>query len=112
MAKPTRLVSHGTFFVTTQTHNRHRLFETPTTAQLLLDTLQHYRHEGNYNRGPHRPWAMGWNLHAFVIMPDHIHLLLTPHEITLERTMQLIKGGFSHRLESKFPAWQRSFQFH
>jgi REP element-mobilizing transposase RayT len=28
----------------------------------------------------------------------------------LERAMQLIKGGFSHRLESKFPIWQRSFE--
>ncbi len=42
-------------------------------------------------------------------MPDHIHLLLTPTAITLERTMQLIKGGFSRRLESKPPTWQRSF---
>jgi putative transposase len=42
-------------------------------------------------------------------MPDHVHLLLTPNEITLERTMQLIKGGFSHRLSSKSPVWQRGF---
>ena len=44
-------------------------------------------------------------------MPDHIHLLLTPTE-TLERAMQLIKGGFSHRLASNFPVWQRSFTDH
>ncbi|MGD0974845.1 MAG: transposase [Candidatus Korobacteraceae bacterium] len=31
-------------------------------------------------------------------MPDHVHLLLTPAAaISLERTMQLIKGGFSYR---------------
>jgi hypothetical protein len=30
-------------------------------------------------------------------MPDHFHLLITPaKEVTLERAMQLIKGGFSH----------------
>jgi putative transposase len=47
-------------------------------------------------------------------MPDHIHLLLTPQEIALERAMQLIKGGFSHRLKvpSKFPVWQRGFTDH
>jgi putative transposase len=97
MAKPTRLSSHGTFFVTTQTYNRRRLFQTEPSCNLLLETLQHYRREGHYK------------LHAFVVMPDHIHLLLTPNEITLERTMQLIKGSFSHRLASKLPVWQRSF---
>ncbi len=45
-------------------------------------------------------------------MPDHIHLLLTPQAITLERTMQLIKGGFSHRLASSLPVWQRGFTDH
>ncbi len=97
MAKPTRLTSHGTFFISTQTWNRRRLFQTETNAQLFLDTLHHYRQEGHYK------------LHAFVVMPDHVHLLLTPTEITLERTLQLIKGGFSRRLSSKLPVWQRGF---
>jgi putative transposase len=30
-------------------------------------------------------------------MPDHVHLILTPQGITVERAMGLIKGGFSHR---------------
>jgi putative transposase len=97
MAIPTRATSHGTFFITTQTYNRRRLFQVTTNAQLFLETLQHYRHEGHYK------------LHAFVVMPDDIHLLLTPQIITLERAVQLIKGGFSHRLESKLPVWQRCF---
>ena len=42
-------------------------------------------------------------------MPDHIHLLITPQEITIERAVGLIKGGFSHRVGSKFPVWQRGF---
>jgi len=97
MAKPTRATSHGTFFITTQTHNRRTLFQVPANAELLIETLQHYRHEGHYK------------LHAFVLMPDHIHLLLTPTGITLERSIQLIKGGFSHRLASNLPIWQRGF---
>ncbi len=83
MAIPTRATSHGTFFISTQTYNRRRLFQVTANAELFLETLQHYRREGNYK------------LHAFVAMPDHIHLLLTPTDITLERTIQLIKGGFS-----------------
>jgi putative transposase len=97
MAILSRATSHGTFFISTQTYNRRRLFQLPANAHLFLDTLQHYRREGHYK------------LHAFVVMPDHIHLLLTPTGITLERSMQLIKGGFSHRLASKLPIWQRGF---
>ena len=99
MAIPTRATSHGTFFISSQTWNRRRLFQQATNAELFLETLQHYRREGHYK------------LHAFVVMPDHIHLLLTPQDITLERAVMLIKGGFSRRLESKFPIWQRGFQF-
>ena len=97
MAKPLRIKGPGTFFVSSQTQDRRRLFLNPTYAQLLLDTLQHYRREGKYR------------LHAFVVMPDHIHLLLTPLDITIERAMMLIKGGFSHRMETRLPIWQRSF---
>jgi putative transposase len=97
MAIPTRATSQGTFFITTQTQSRRTLFQVTANAVLLIETLQHYRHEGHYR------------LHAFVIMPDHIHLLLTPTGITLERCIQLIKGGFSHRLASNLPIWQRGF---
>jgi len=97
---PTRTARPGTYFITAATHNRRRLFQVPANAELLLDTLQHYRRKGNYL------------LHAFVVMPDHLHLLLTPQTITLERAMQLIKGGFSHRLASRLPVWQRSFTDH
>ena len=52
-------------------------------------------------------------LHEFVIMPDHIHALLAPApEISLERIMQFIKGGFSYRLKSRPPVWQASFTNH
>jgi putative transposase len=97
MAIPTRATSHGTFFISTQTYSRRRLFQVTANAELFLETLQHYRTEGHYK------------LHAFVVMPDHIHLLLTPTGITLERAIQLIKGGFSRRLPSKLPLWQRGF---
>jgi REP element-mobilizing transposase RayT len=33
-------------------------------------------------------------LHEFVIMPDHFHLIITPEErIPLEKAIQYIKGG-------------------
>ena len=91
MAKPQRTVTSGTFFITTITYNRRRLFQVPANASLFLETLQHYRSEGAYK------------LHAFVVMPDHAHLLLTPTDKTISQVMNLIKGGFSHRLASKVP---------
>jgi putative transposase len=88
------------FFVTTSTHDRRRLFQVDSNSQLLIETLQHYRRQGYYK------------LHAFVVMPDHVHLILTPLGITLERAVGMIKGGFSRRLASKFPVWQRGFTDH
>jgi putative transposase len=79
-----------TYFITAVAAQRRRLFQSTAKATLLRDTLFHYRDQGNYK------------LHAYVIMPDHIHLCLTP-------AMQFIKGGFSFRLKSKFGVWMRSY---
>jgi putative transposase len=87
----------GTYFVSTGTHERRRVFQVERQAQLLMETLQHYRAEGKYK------------LHAFVVMPDHVHLLITPLDISVERAVGLVKGGFSHRLGSKMPVWQKGF---
>jgi putative transposase len=53
-------------------------------ASLFAEILLHHRKQQKYS------------LHEFVVMPDHFHLLITPRE-SLERAMQLIKGGFSFR---------------
>jgi len=51
-------------------------------------------------------------LHEFVLMPDHFHLLITPLS-TLERALQLIKGGFSFRAKKELgflgEIWEKSF---
>jgi putative transposase len=48
-------------------------------------------------------------------MPDHFHVLITP-TLSLERGIQLIKGGFSFRakqvLGSNAEIWQRGFADH
>jgi len=48
-------------------------------------------------------------------MPEHVHLLLTPAPgVTLERSIQLVKGGYAHALglELKGEVWQRGFTDH
>ena len=53
-------------------------------------------------------------MHAFVLMPEHLHILLTPsNETSIEKAMQMIKGGSAHRIgiekSQAFPVWHRSF---
>ncbi len=88
--KPGRLISPpGTYFVTFSTWHRRRLFVVENYARLFLQTLYRYRREGRFQ------------LHAFVVMPEHVHLLITPaRDVTLEHAIQLIKGGYSHALGS------------
>jgi putative transposase len=55
-----------------------------------------------------------FTVHDFVVMPNHIHLLITvPGGMSIENAMQLIKGGFSFRagkeLGFKGEIWQRGF---
>lgn len=89
------------FFVTTITAHRQPIFRRDGVARLLIETLAHYRDERKFL------------LHEFVIMLDHMHALLTPApEISLERAVQFIKGGFSFRLKSRPPVWQASFANH
>jgi len=49
-------------------------------------------------------------------MPDHVHLLLTPTGITLERAAQFIKGGFSFSVRKELglnvEVWERGYVDH
>ena len=108
MAKPPRdrhAAPSRTYFVTAKTWEGRALFQSSRMAQLFLDTLFHYRAQGNYQ------------LHEFILMRNHFHLLLTPAPgVTLERAVQLIKGGFSHRagreISPNMEIWQRGYVDH
>ncbi len=97
--------THRTFFVTTRTLTGRRLLQSDRNATLLVDVLRC------------SVAAKCFQLHDFVIMPDHLHLLLTlSDDITLEKAMQFIKGGFSFRLKRELgysgEVWQRGFSDH
>src|SRR5205085_10525930 len=91
----TRHILHHSLHIPKQ-----QLLQSDRMANLLLDVMFHYRQQQKYL------------LHEFVIMPDHFHLLLTPTQ-TLERAMQLIKGGFSFRAKRDLgfnsEIWEKSF---
>jgi putative transposase len=71
-------------------------------ASLFIEVLRSYMHSGKIT------------VHDFVIMPNHVHILMTlPGEVTLEKAMQLIKGGFSFRASKELgfhgEVWQRGY---
>lgn len=79
-----------------------RLFQPEDNAELFIDVLRSLVAEKKFR------------LNDFVIMPDHVHLLITVDEgMTIEKAMQLIKGRFSrrfsHELGHKGEVWQRGF---
>jgi len=71
-------------------------------ASLFIANLFLYRDLGEYK------------LHAFVVMRDHFHILVTIEGPgSIERVMQKIKGGFSYRARTELgfqgEIWQRGF---
>src|SRR5262249_25301441 len=108
MAVPSRKANPGhilsptrTFFVTSSIQGKRSLLQSDRSASLFIEVLYEYRSQGKYH------------LHEFVVMPDHFHLLLTLRDISVERAVQLIKGGFAFRagktLGFKAPVWQKGF---
>ena len=90
-----------TFFITTTTYKRYTYFNDLTKARRFFRVLYDYRAQKKFL------------LHAFVLMPDHLHALLTPcSTLSLERAVQLIKGGSSFRLKMAEKVWQPSFTNH
>jgi putative transposase len=90
----------GASFVTISTHERRPIFQIARVAELFIETLLQYRREGEYK------------LHAFLVMPDHVHLLLTPESMGLEQTVALIQKGFAQRLASRHPVWDPGMTAH
>jgi putative transposase len=100
-----RNTGSGTYFITASCWEKQRLLQSDRMAKLLMDLLFHYQGQKKYQ------------LHEFVVMPDHFHALLTPlPPVTLERAIQFIKGGFSFRSKRELglqgEVWQTSFYDH
>jgi putative transposase len=90
------------YFVSTQTTGRTPFFRHERWARLMIATLDHYA-------------ITDYVLHAYVVMPDHLHVLITP-SVSVGKSIGLIKGGFSFRakreLDWKGEIWQPGFTDH
>ena len=75
-ADPNKIVSSArTFFATTRTSQGRALLQSERNATLLVEVLRSYVVAGKFR------------LHDFVIMPDHLHLLITVGgDITIENS--------------------------
>ena len=88
-----------TYFITAVCAGRRRVFQTDTNADLMINVMQSNRNKGRMQ------------IHAFVLMPDHMHLVLTPAaDVSLEKAMQFLKCGYSFLLKSKLDVWERSYR--
>ncbi len=109
MSKPSRPTAAApayptarTFFVTTSAAGGRSLFQTARMANLFIEVLRSYMRAGKFE------------VHDFVVMPNHVHILLTiPADSSVEKVVQLIKGNFSYRVKKELAfqgeIWQRGF---
>jgi putative transposase len=87
--------------VTTVTLNREPIFKESIAADMVLEAILF---------GRRRRW---YYLLSFVIMPDHMHLIIIPRDKNISECMKSIKG-FSARwinsvLDRKGSIWQNGF---
>ena len=103
MSTPDHRTAPGSsYFVTTRCSQGRAVFQVSELAEIVTDAIFHYRDTGAYL------------LHEFVIMPNHLHLLLTPGRTTsLEKAVQLVKGGSPYQIHEhcghKMEIWQQGF---
>jgi putative transposase len=93
----------STYAITILTFQRHRHFQRTVNAELFISTLFQHRDKGRFQ------------LHGFVIMPDHVHVLITPAiDQSTSRCVQYIKGGYSFAVRNQSPGeiWHTGYHEH
>lgn len=82
-------VPHAIYFITLTIHARKPMFADPQSAQLLLDTLHAVKNIHSFD------------LLAYCILPDHLHLLLKPNgRATASSIVHSLKRNFTINLKS------------
>ena len=94
-----------TFFVSSRTFQGEVIFKKPAFAEMFIKVMFDNRDKSRML------------VHEFVVMYDHVHVVLTPAvEHSLEKAVQFLKGGFSYRVKKelgyKWEIWQPRFNEH
>jgi putative transposase len=100
---PTIRQKQSTYAITISTFQQHRHFQRTANAELFIAILFQHRDKGRFE------------LHGFVVMPDHIHVLITPAiDQSTARCIQFIKGGYSFAARQQSPGeiWHSGYHEH
>ncbi len=103
MSKLRRFEEAGAgYFVTTVSHGRRSIFQETEAVELLLGELRTYKEE------------LSFRVYGYVIMPDHVHLILHPISVAgLSEIMKRVKGRFARRYNKNIrgigTVWRHSF---
>lgn len=96
-------MNEQTFFITANAYMKRNILQSARMAELLIDVLYSYRTQRKFL------------LHDFVVMPDHMHAIISPC-VTIKKAGQFVKGGFSFRAKKElgYPhnIWQPGFYDH
>ena len=89
------------YMTTAVTVNRKPIFEEPKSADMVLETILF---------GRKKKW---YYLLSFVIMPDHIHLIIIPEDKNVSECMKSIKGFSARQINethsNRGSIWQSGF---
>ena len=89
------------YVVTTVTINREPIFKESKAADIVLEAILF---------GRRQQW---YYLLSFVIMPDHMHLIIIPRDKNISQCMKSIKGFSARRIncviDRKGSIWQNGF---
>ena len=88
------------YFVTASCANRRRFFSEAKAARIAVECLQRIARR------------LGWKVWNVCVMPDHVHLLVSPmenREKPISRFAQAWKSCVTLRLDSGAQVWQREF---
>lgn len=80
--------NNGTYFVTICTHNREHYFGEIVGGELIMTDIGQYTNGVFCSLSKYYPYAQ---IHSYVIMPDHLHAILT------------IDGKLTNRESQKIP---------
>ena len=94
----------STFVITTITHNRALHFSNSSLAEIAVNEINHCASDGFLEN------------HAWVVMPDHIHWLLTLRKGNLGNCLQTFKSRSARAINMLSgtcgPVWQSGFYDH
>lgn len=90
------------YYVTSVTHLRKKIFLSNTASRFLLVTIAYHK------------YILDFKLFAYVIMPDHFHIIIQPSdEYSLPKIMNYIKGNFARKYNQTHKetgsVWQRRY---